>query len=219
MALVVLGLLGGAPGATADDGHDDGPVSTLPPPPAGSVAIGDGLYVTGATVIPPDGGATRTMDAMQAAVFVQSWLPGAFFAGPDTAQEPPAELPVYRVDSTGQWWGGQRGTVTCYFATDGTTGYVAVSGPVVWIEGQEPPPPSNWYTPAPRVIEAFNGRGELIETAGVEQARKLAEQRNNPTPEASSDDGSTPVWVWVVAAAGALAVAGGGFRLLRRRAA
>ncbi|MGQ0832865.1 MAG: hypothetical protein ACT4OV_14430 [Microthrixaceae bacterium] len=211
IALVVTGLLVAAGPSAAQDDHDDG-TSTTAPAPEGSVGIGDGIYLTKAVVVAPDG-TTRSLDARQAAVFVQSWLASAFFGGPEIVADPPSDLPVYRVDSTGIWGTGGQGTVSAYYATDGTTPYIGFPGMVVWSDPSEIPPPGQWFTAPTRVIDTFQGKGELQDTLGIDQDKRGPVTTGGDAPAAADD--STPVWVAIVA--GALAVVGGGWVWFRRR--
>ena len=59
---------------------------------------------TGATITSPADPTPRSLNGYQAAVFVQSWLPEAMYGKPEL-RDPPADLPVYRVDLMGSWGG------------------------------------------------------------------------------------------------------------------
>ena len=212
LAMVVLPAPAGA-----DDGEHESTTTTASDP--GAVGIGDGLAFTGAVVTPLAGGESRTLDGYQAAVFVQSWLAtGVYGNKSDIQKDPPAEAPVYRVDVTGNW-GGPTGTLTVYFAIDGKTAYVS------WPENQEPstvpttpPPPSNWFSPPDRAVDAFNGTAKLVKTAGTVAA--------GSTPDASLTEGlaaadpkrdsTTSPLVWVAVAAGFVLVAVGLWRWRRQ---
>jgi hypothetical protein len=204
---LVLGGVGLSPVASAHEGPHEPTQATTP---EGAVGIGDGIFLTEGVITPPAGEEPRTLDAYHTAVFVQSWLAAAFYGGPDLLKEPPAGLPVYRVDSTGDW-AGSSGTVTVYYTTDGTTPYIAFPGMVVWSDPSEVPPPSNWFVAPPRVIEAFNGEADLVESLGVETATSVATAAPEGKEDALGDAGSdsTEAWPWAivgVTAAGALAV-------------
>ena len=97
---------------------------------AGSpVPIGGGLAFTGATVTGPlPSGATRTLDAYQTAVFVQSWLPAAIYGRTPVHSPPPPGARRYRVDTTGTWDGAEAPPTTraVFYATDGRAGEKAL---------------------------------------------------------------------------------------------
>lgn len=200
--------------ATPAHAQDEGSTTTATEE---GVAIGDGYSFTGAVITPLEGGETRTLDAYQAAVFVQSWLGQAIFAREDILKEPSPELPVYRVDIQGDW-GDQVGRVTVYYATDGTTPYIAfpqTQGAVT--DPNAPyPEPADWFVGVPRVIDAFEGNAELIETTGTQMATSTTTTPGSEQASGSSDDStSPPVWVWAVAAA--VVIIAGGLVLRARR--
>jgi hypothetical protein len=216
---VVLTLGGiGVPTAGAHEGPHKATDATTPD---GAVGIGDGVFLSGGRITPPAGEAPRTLDAYHAAVFVQSWLAAAFYGGADIVRDPPPELPVYRVDSTGDW-AGSTGTVTVYYATDGTTPYIAFPGLVVWTDESEVPAPSNWFVAPPRVIEAFNGTADLVPSLGVETATSVATTvpadgaAGPASPADVAEDQTTNPWPWVLVGATALAAAAGALWLRRR---
>lgn len=186
-------------------------------PEQGPVPIGDGYAFTGAVVTPPDGGPVRTLDAYEAAVFVQSWLAQALFGNEDSLKDPPPDLPVHRVDIEGDWVAGV-GRITVYFATDGTTPYIAFpqTQTVVTDPSAPPPEPADWFTGRERIIDAFNGEAELIETTGTQQ---ITSPTTTPgSEEASADERSNglPPWVWGIGVAVAVIVAGLLLRWRRR---
>lgn len=210
LALALIGLQPATPASAHEGEHEEPPPSAVR---SDAVGIGDGFYFTGATVISP-GEAPREMDAYHAAVFVQSWLGTAFFGG-DVGADPPPEVPVYRVAVAGDW-GGAPGTIHVYFATDGTTPFIAFGeGLVPQPASADPPPPSNWFAAPPRVIDAFNGEADLVPTAGTQQAQ------STPTEPVASpgeeDEGSSSSLAWV-AIAGAAVLVAIWFWLRRRRA-
>ena len=91
----------------------------------GSTAIDHNFAFTGATISSPADPTPRSLNGYQAAVFVQSWLPAAFYGKPEL-RDPPADVPVYRVDIMGSWGGHpQLGTQTVYYASDGTSAFVS----------------------------------------------------------------------------------------------
>src|ERR687897_3380269 len=95
VALTMLLALAQPAHAQEDDHSDEEQPTTPITGPDGSIGIGDGIFLTGATITPVDGGEPRTLDAYQAAVFTQGFLAQAFFGPPDIKREPPADLPVY----------------------------------------------------------------------------------------------------------------------------
>jgi hypothetical protein len=174
------------------------------------VAIGDGFSFTGATITSP-GQPDRAFTAYQAAVFVQSWLPAAFYGTP-TMAAPPADLPVYRLDIAGNW-GGPTTILTAYFAEDGKGGsWLSFPQPQTGTtETNPPPPPANWWIPPPRTLEAFHGTAKLEETLGTYNATSTTAS----ALPAGSDSGSSSPWVWVLASVAVVAV--GAFVVIRRR--
>lgn len=214
--LFVLGVTGLSPASAHEDPHEETEATT----PEGAVGIGDGIFLTGGRITPPAGEAPRTMDAYHTAVFVQSWLATAFYGGSDILRDPPPDLPVHRVDSTGDW-AGSTGSVTVYYATDGTTPYIAFPGLVIWTDESEVPAPANWFVAPPRVIDAFNGSADLVPSLGVETATSApttavdaADDVDAPIDDPSSD--STNPWPWVLVGATALGSAAGAVSLRRR---
>jgi hypothetical protein len=184
----------------------------------GAVAIGDGLSFTGATVLEPDA-EPRQLSAYQAAVFVQSWLATAYFGGAASLGDPPADLPVSRVDVTGMWPSKKFGTGVVYYASDGTSAWVSfppdqepVDGPVT-----SAPEPSNWFRAPDRTVDAFAGTAELVDTFGTQETVPAT------TEAAAGDDGGDdstagPSAIWLLVAGAGVVVALGGVLLRRRRA-
>src|SRR5262245_13341388 len=90
---IALGAVAFAPPAVA--GTDAAPTTTpttaapIPTTAPPGVGIGDDYYFTGAVITTP-GAANRTLNAYQAATFVQSWLGEAVWGTP-TMQSPPAD--------------------------------------------------------------------------------------------------------------------------------
>ena len=147
--------------------------TTTADPLAGMVGIGDDYYFSGAVITPADGSAVRSLSAYQAAVFAQSWLPTAFFGGPDIVRDPPPDLPVTRVDISGQWGvPGDLGVTTVYYATGPGQVYVGwpQNQPRAAAPGEPPPPPGNWFLAPARVTDALEGKADLVETAGTQAA-------------------------------------------------
>lgn len=214
LALLVGGI-GLSPAASAheDPGHEDTPVTTTP---EGAVGIGDGIFLTDGLITPPAGEAPRELDAYHTAVFVQSWLAAAFYGGEDIVRDPPPELPVYRVDSTGDW-AGSVGTVTVYYATDGTTPYIAFPGLVVWTDESEVPPPANWFVAPPNAIDAFNGVADLAPTLGVETATSVATTASDEEGAlGGTDSDTTEAWPWALVGLTAAAAIATGVWFRRR---
>jgi hypothetical protein len=211
---VVLGGFGLSPVASAHEGPHKPTQATTP---EGAVGIGDGIFLTAGSILPPAGEAPRTLDAYHTAAFVQSWLAAAFYGNPDAVNAPPAALPIYRVDSTGDW-AGTSGTVTVYYATDGTTPYIAFPGMVVWTDASEVPPPSNWFVAPPRTIDAFNGVADLVESLGVETATSVAttEPRGEQGALANADSDATEAWPWALVGITAAAAIATGLWFRRR---
>jgi len=203
LASTVVGLvLVLAPSAAA---HDDDPSTTTTALP-GSVAIGDGFAFTGAVIRSADGSVERTLNAYQAAVFVQSWLADAFFGTPNV-QNPPPTLPVYRIDVTGTW-GQLSGALTVYYASDGKTAWLSFpQDQVPTANPTSPPPPTNWFVPPTRVIEAFNGTATLQATIGTDTPQSKRAGRSSST--------SRIIWA-VVAALAVCGVASAAVRAFRR---
>lgn len=200
VALLCTGIITASPVQAQDDGQ--APDTTLRELP-GAVTIGNGFSFTGAVITPPAGEDPRTLDAYQAAVFVQSWLPTSIF-GKDVRKDPPPDLPVYQIDIMGNW-AGPVGTITVYFATDGTTPYVAFpqDQPVATEPGGPPPLPADWFVPPARVIDAFNGDAELVDTAGTQTTTTTPESGGAPSDDSSTSSG----WTWAaIAAAGVVLV-------------
>ena len=218
IAVVWLGITS-IPSAQAQDGAQ-GTTSTTSPELAGAVGIGDNLWLTGAVITPADG-PTRTLDAYQAAVFVQSWLPTAIYGGNDILQDPPPELPVNRVDISGQWGPGNIGWQTVYLATDGTSPYVSwpQDQPLATEPGGTPPPPADWFLGEARVLDAFNGEAELIDTQGTRDATSTTTVPGETAETATDTDGSSSGGVWAVIGAAILAAGVAAAFLMRRRSA
>ncbi len=192
-------------------------VPPIPIPPDG-VDIGGGEKITGA-VVTLNGDASsppRTMNAYQAAVFVQSWFADALYNQALKLQDPPAQLPVYRIDVNGTWGvGGTTGVVAAYYATDGTNVWVAFPSQAPGPEPIDPPPPSNWFVAPPRVIDVFNGTATLVQSSGVVAATATTK----PPGEAKTSSGSSNTAIWVALVVGVVIVLVGGAFILRRRRA
>jgi MYXO-CTERM domain-containing protein len=193
--------------------QSDEQTTTIPP---GSVAIGDGLSFSGAHITnltnptePP-----RDLPAYQAAVFIQSFLPGAFFSNP-VLQDPPADLPVYRVDVDGVWGVINVGPYaqTIYYASDGSNVWLSYPQNQAPTDAS-PPPPGNWFVASGLTSDAFNGHGVLQDTEGT---REVTSTTAGPSQTSSSGGSSaTPIVIIVVVA---VVLLGGSLIWRRRRAA
>jgi hypothetical protein len=222
VGLVATTFLGSARAAAQDDHSDDETTTTvcgssLP----GAVGIGDRIWLTGATVTPPDGEAPTELDAYQAAVFTQSWIGLSFVPDPEIEQDPPEGSPVTRVDIEGEW-AGQVGTVTAYYTADGAQAYIAFPGLIVQTTDEYPAPePSNWFGVPSRVSEAIAGEGELQETTGTQTAQCLdPADASDGTSEAAAGTGddSDSDLPWATIGVGvAVVLIGGGLWLRSRR--
>jgi hypothetical protein len=204
-----------APGAGAQTSPPT--VTTLP----GSTAIDVNFEFTGATISSPADPTPRSMTGYQAAVFVQSWLPDALYGHPEL-RDPPADLPVYRVDLTGAWGGDepQVGYQTVYYASDGTTAYMSYpQDQVVTPTPSDPPPaPTTWFLPPTRAIEAFNGTATLIESGGTQAAAAATANGSRKAPTSNDSSSSSTPWVlYGVLVAGAVFVVVGAVLFIRRR--
>jgi hypothetical protein len=220
LVVVVLGVVAIgvalAPGAGARGAQTPttAPPTTLP----GSTAIDRNFAFTGAAVTSPADPTPRSLNGYQTAVFVQSWLPMAFYGKPEL-RDPPAGVPVYRVDIMGSWGGAQPqvGNQTVYYASDGTDAFVSYPQPqaVSPTPAEPPPPPSIWFVAPSRTIDAFNGTATLVETGGTQQANA---PRTAQTPNASgSGSSSTPWMLYGVLVAAAAAIVVGVVIFFRRR--
>lgn len=217
VAVVVAGLVVVAPASAGGDA-DGGPSPSFTAPETG-IGLDQGVFVNGAVVVPLDGGEERVMSEYDAAVFMQSWIATGFYGGADVIKPLPPGLPVHRIDFDGTWV-GNPGNVSAYFATDGTTPYVSFPGFAVWTDPAGIPEPTEWFTPPARVIDAFNGDAELIETGGVSLATSVPPDPEDAAGSLSggSSDDSDPPWVWVAAGVGLVAALAGAVALRRRGA-
>src|SRR4051794_153542 len=209
VALVTVGwfLASAANGAVAQE-----TTTTVPP---GAVQIGDGFAFTGAVITSPAQPAPRMLDGYHTAVFVQSWFGDAFFGHP-LIQDPPPDLPVYRVDVTGTW-GSPESRQTVYYASDGTTAWLSYpQEQPVSMTPPAPPPPSNWFVAPPRVIAAFNGTATLEPTVGVQEAA-LPSTTVAPGEAPAASSGSSGSAIWWALAAGAVVVVVAAVLISRRR--
>jgi cobalamin biosynthesis Mg chelatase CobN len=216
LACLVVATTALAGSAVALRAQTTQPSATTQPPTA--TPIGNGLAFTSAVITSPADPNPRTMNNYQTAVFVQSWLPTALYGKPEI-ENPPANVPVYRVDITGTWGSqpGLTGKQTVYYASDGTKAWVSYpQNQDVTMTPTEPPPgPATWFVPPHRVIDAFNGTAQLVETSGVDNA-------NNPAGQVvkqpdSSGSSSTPWIVYAIVVGAAVVIIVGGVMFFRRR--
>jgi len=194
--------------------------TTLPPTSTSvpkSTAIDSGLAFTGATITSPSDPTPRSLDDYQTAVFMQSWLGEAVFGKPEF-QDPPADLPVYRVEVSQLVQRGQQPQVvksSVYIASDGTTAYISVPREAT----TAPPPPApalgTWWIAPPRTLDAFNGKGTLVNTAAVQQANSPRTPVSPDNPSTSSSSTSWLTYALVIGAA--VVLIGGGVMFFRRR--
>jgi MYXO-CTERM domain-containing protein len=178
------------------------------------VAIGDGIFLTGAVITPLGEGEPRTLDAEQAGALAQTIIAQAFWGPAGIKQDPPPDLPVYRIELSGDF-AGVVGVLTVHYTDDGTTPYVAFPGLVITPEPIDPPPdPENWFTVPRLAMDAFNGRGELADTSG----RLSSPATTTPlAAEDASDGGSDSSVLPIALAAGVAVLAVGGLWALQRR--
>jgi hypothetical protein len=220
LVLLVLGLMTAGVAIAPNAGASAAQTETTQPStvPPGATAIDRNFWFTGATISSASDPTPRSLNDYQTAVFVQSWLPTAIFSTPEK-QDPPSTLPVYRVDIMGSWGGDQpqAGNQTVYYASDGTTGWMS------YPQGQEvtstpsatPPPPSNWFVVPQRTVDAFNGKGTLVDTAGTAEANT---PRTRATSDGSGSGSSSRSWVaYALVIGAAIVIIGGGVMFFRRR--
>jgi hypothetical protein len=210
----VAAWLADAPSAGASGGQAP-TTPTTPTTLPGATAIGDNYAFTGASISSPADPTPRTFNGYQAAVFVQSWLPTAFYGKP-ALRDPPANVPVYRVDVTGTWGGTPpaAGTQSIYYASDGTNAFVSYPQQPDPSTTPDPPAGSVWFVAPARTMDAFNGTAKLVETAGVQAANT---PRTAQTPNDSGSGSSSTPWVlYGVLAAAAVVIIIGVVRFFRR---
>jgi hypothetical protein len=205
-----------APAGGQDDGGEDPPVSLTTV--KGSVGIGDNLSFLGGEVLDPSGQSVRTFDANQAAVFVQSWI-SLLFADREP-EDPPADATIYNVQINGTWY-ATTGNQTVYYAETPTAAWVS------WPQGQiaattptTAPAPEEWVRVTERVREAFQGRGELQQTAGVINATSIPRSSTgagDSDGSGSDSDSDSDAWLWVTIAGAAVVVGAAVVLVLRRR--
>jgi hypothetical protein len=185
---------------------------TADPALPGSVKIDTNWAYTGAKITGPGLAAPRTLNAVQAATFVQSWLAPAIFGKP-TIGNPPPTLPVYRVDVTGLWGSTDKRTLPIFYASQGDA--VWISFPVTIETGPASTPtttptPTQWFLPpdAPQVKHAFEGTAKLISTAGTAPAQ-ITPATTVPAPSDTGKKSSSSAtgWIIVLAIVGILLVA------------
>jgi hypothetical protein len=225
LLLLVLGLVAAglayAPNAIASSAQTP---STAPAPTSTtlpkSTAIDSDHAYTGAVITSSSDPTPRSLNDYQTAVFMQSWLGEAVFGKPEF-RDPPADQPVYRVDVS--LLQGQSSTqpvkTTVFYASDGTDAFLSVpKGQDVNNPTAEPPPPTSgtWWVAPQRTMDAFNGKGTLVNTAGVVQGTTPRTPSTPQTPDSSSSS-STPWVLYALVIAGAILIIGGSVSFFRRR--
>lgn len=153
--------------------------------------IQPGWRVQGGTVTCP-GQPARTLSSVQAATFLQSWLPDAFYTKLQI-EDPPAGVP--------------RCTVVVPWTVEGQPPQVpmqigyATNGTRVWVHL----PPGKWSVPTQtqRIIDSFAGNGTYVPVPTT-PLTTTPPPTTAPIRE-SHDSGNT--WIWIVAA-GAIAALG-----------
>jgi hypothetical protein len=151
-----------------------------------STPLQPGWNIQSATVVCP-GAPQRTLTSVQAATFLQSWLPDSFFSKLKT-QDPPSG--VTRCTVTVPWTiSGQPAQTPAQigYATDGTH---------VWVRL----PPSQWSIPrqTQRVITSFLGHGTYVPVATTPATASPA---TTTAPKPHTTHGSSNSWVWFAVAA------------------
>jgi hypothetical protein len=162
-----------------------------------------GWSIHSATVACP-GAAQRTLTSVQAATFLQSWLPDALYTKLKI-QDPPAG--VIRCIVTVPW------TITGQPPeTPAQIGY-ATDGTHVWIHL----PPGKWSVArqTQRVINSFQGHGTYIPIA---TAPTTASPTPTTAPKPQTTHGSSNAWVWFVVAAVVVVIVLATIRSRARRA-
>ena len=192
-------------------------IATVAAQAAQGIDIGNQIFIYGATVKCPAKPA-YTLDATNAAAFMQSWLFDSI-AGHPVAEKPPAKLPVCNVTVSDRWQNPQPGTLLSYYATDGTNvwlGFPAQAvGPGVeitsdkWIRGSFPQ----------RTRDAIAGHGTVVPLPAA-PATTPSTVAGSASPKATSrsSSGSSSAWVIVAVVLGALVIAGAAILVPRSRA-
>jgi hypothetical protein len=185
--------------------------------PSGGVTIGNDIFINEVTITPVEGGEARMLDACQGAVFVQSWLGAAFFPGESGVEGPPAGAVIYRTDVAGTW-GPTEGSVTAYYAQDGDVPYIGFPGLAPWTDPADAPAldTAAWFIPHSRVVDTFNGEGELQATTGIEtQGSTTTVPGEEAVGDDDADDSSNGWRIPAVVGVGVVLVAAA--LVLRRR--
>jgi hypothetical protein len=180
------------------------PARTSPTTLPGSVKIDNGWAYTGAVITGPGLSQPRTLNAYQAAVFIQSWLGEAIFGHPQIVN-PPKSLGVYKVAVTGTWGSPNKATLPVYYASHGSTVWISFPATVgATPSGATPttsPPPAKWFVAPSRVKQAFEGTAKLVRTAGTETPTTAPVA----APVAVGHSGSSSTgWIIVLIAIGVL---------------
>jgi hypothetical protein len=195
------------------------------PTPAGAQGGGKGfdigahISVQGATITGPCIRAPkRELNSSQAAAFVQSWLPNAFFGHP-VVQDPPAALPVCRVSVRYTFGGENLPPMKVDYASDGKKAWVALPLQSLW------PGVSvtahRWTVALPWAAAAFAGKAKPVPMATVPSSTPTSTPTTDgiaaPAPAGkSSSESSAALWI-IVALVLAIVLAGIGYAVVRRR--
>jgi hypothetical protein len=201
-ALLVVPMAGSLTAAP-----DDATTTTL-------VTISGGFAFSGAVITGPGMAKPRRLNAYQTAVYMQSWLGSLYSGAPVTRRKPPAALPVYEVDVTGNW-GGSVETRSTFYASDGRRVWIAFPAlaPITGTPGTRPAVISGWFVALPRVRQAFAGTAKLVQTGGTESLPTTTTAR---AATGSRNRGSDVGWGIAIGLA-VVAVAGATLWLVRSR--
>jgi hypothetical protein len=203
-ALLIVSLAGAATAVP-----NDSTTTTL-------VTISGDFAFSGAVITGPGLSKPRTLNAYQSAVYMQSWLGGLYSGAPVTHQNPPAALPVYEVDVTGNW-GGTIETRSTFYASDGHRVWIAFPSlpPITKTPGTHPAVIRGWFVALPRVRQAFAGTAKLVETGGTQSVPTSTTTTTAPV-SADARSGGSDIGLGIAIALAAAAVAGGTLWLVRR---
>ena len=210
-ALLVVGLalVVGVAFPTPAGAQDDGGAGT---------DIGSQIFVQGATITGPCVRAKRDLNSPQAAAFVQSWLPNAFFGRPQV-QDPPKTLRVCRVSVRYTVAGQRYGPMQVDYASDGKTAWISLPLQNLW------PGVSvtvhRWTVALPTAVAAFEGKGTPVPvaTAPPQTSTPSTNGLADPAPAGkSSSDGSDAAWIILALVVGVGLLGVTGYVVVRRRA-
>ena len=184
----------------------------------GLVPISGNYAFSGSVITGPGLAKPRTLNAYQSAVYVQSWLAGLYSGVPVTRQDPPATLPVYEVDVTGNW-GGSIETRETFYASDGAHVWVAFPAlqPIAHPPGTRPARIVGWFVALPRVKNAFAGTAKLVPTGGTQSATSTTTAATTTTAPVSQRSGGSDTAIGIVIVLAVVAAAGIALRLVKGR--